>query len=76
MPNPWDLDPTDSNEDNTLILASQTLEKELSKSCELSNCCGSLKSTARLQEIRKGGIPKTTKKNKLTGLYLGELSDR
>ena len=61
-PNPWDLDSSDSEEDSTFLLASQIIEEEVSKSCERSNRWGSPKSSARLQQVREGGVPKTTKK--------------
>lgn len=60
-PHPWDLDCAASEEEDTMLQASQAAEEQLSKPCTSSRW-GSPKSTVRLQQIREGGVPKSTKK--------------
>ena len=60
-PNPWDLDCA-GTEDDTMLQASQAAEEQLSKLCTSSSRWGSPKSMVRLQQIREGGVPKSTKK--------------
>ena len=59
-PNQWYL--ASEDDDSTMLQASQAAEEQLSKPCTSSNQWGSPKSTVRLQQIREGGVPKSTKK--------------
>ena len=59
-PNSWDL--ASEDDDATMLQASQAAEEQLSKPCTSSSRWGSPKSTFRLQQIREGGVPKSTKK--------------
>ena len=59
-PTPWDL--ASKNNDATMLQASQAAKEQLSKPCNSSSQWSSLKSTIRLQQIRQGGIPESTKK--------------
>ena len=59
-PNPWDLDCAE--EDDTMLQASQAAEEQLSKPSTSTSRWASPKSTVRLQQIREGGVPKSTKK--------------
>ena len=59
-PNPWDI--ANEDDDATMLQASQAAEEQLSKPCTSSSRWGSPKSTVRLQQIREGSVPKSTKK--------------
>ena len=59
-PNPWNI--SDSEDDETdLLMASRMAENELTQSKpQLSDRWGSPKSSAKLDLLRKDGIPKST----------------
>ena len=58
-PNPWDISDSEDDEKDFLI-ASQMAEKKLTQSKLLSDRWGSPKSSAKLDLLRKDGIPKST----------------
>ena len=59
-PKPWYLDCVE--EDDTMLQASQAAEEQLSNLSTSTSRWASPKSTVRLQQIREGGVPKSTKK--------------
>ena len=61
-PNPWDISDSEDDEKN-FLMASQMAEKELTKSKpKPSDWWGSPKLSAKLDLLRKDGIPKSTQK--------------